>query len=245
MPATDVPCLTHRRQFVPPIPRASSNLAFISYVRENRATVDRLAKDLRSFGIKVWVDRNDIIPGQWWKDAINEAIQNGAFFIACFSKELNERQETYMHGELRLAVDKLRNIPKNRIWFIPVLLNDTEIPSHSISDHEALKDINAVKIFEDWSSGITKILRAMRLDDPIHRRALHLIDSIRHHPAERDYAIEQLTLTESLLEAAAEAVPALVEALRDTDRNIRGAGRRGAWEDRLGRGGSGLNRGAS
>jgi hypothetical protein len=77
--------------------------AFISYVRENRAAVDRLAEDLRSFGVRVWLDRNDIMPGQWWKDAINEAIQNGAFFIACFSKELNERQETYMHGELRLA----------------------------------------------------------------------------------------------------------------------------------------------
>src|ERR1700730_1923811 len=55
---------------------------------------NRLATALKAAGVKVWLDRNDIMPGQWWKDAINEAIQKGAFFIACFSRELNDRQET-------------------------------------------------------------------------------------------------------------------------------------------------------
>ncbi|MGZ9159368.1 MAG: toll/interleukin-1 receptor domain-containing protein [Nitrospira sp.] len=45
--------------------------AFISYVRENSDIVDRLAKDLEEAGVKVWRDRNDIKPGQWWEDAIN------------------------------------------------------------------------------------------------------------------------------------------------------------------------------
>jgi DNA-binding response OmpR family regulator len=124
--------------------------AFISYVRENRDIVDRLALALQASGAKIWLDRNDIMPGQYWKHAITEAIKKGAFFIACFSKELNERSETYMHGELRLAMDRLRNMPKNRIWFIPVLLNETEIPSHNISDHETLKDIIAVMLYENW-----------------------------------------------------------------------------------------------
>ena len=91
---------------------AQQAYAFISYVRENSDIVDRLAKDLQSFGIQVWLDRNDIMPGQWWKDAINGAIQKGAFFIACFSKEMNTRQETYMHGELRLAIDRLKTCRK-------------------------------------------------------------------------------------------------------------------------------------
>ena len=192
--------------------------AFISYVRENRDIVDRLAEDLRASGVEVWLDRNDIMPGQFWKSAIREAIQNGAFFIACFSKELNERQETYMHGELRLAIDRLRSMPNNRVWFIPVLINPTEIPSHSISDYETLKDINAAMIFEDWNTGLTKILQAMRLDDPDYRRVLHLIGLIKYHPAERGYAIEKLANTVppmSIRAAAAEAIPLLTEALRD------------------------------
>jgi hypothetical protein len=63
--------------------------AFISYVRENQDIIDRLAKNLQGLGIQIWLDRKDIKPGQWWKDSINDAIQKGAFFIACFSKELN------------------------------------------------------------------------------------------------------------------------------------------------------------
>ena len=166
--------------------------AFISYVRENTDIVDRLATDLRASGIKVWLDRDDIMPGQYWKDAINTAIQDGAFFIACLSKELNERQESYMHGELRIAIDRLRNMPKDRLWFIPVLINKTEIPAHNISDHETLKDINAVKLYGDWPGGIKRILRAMKRNDPDYRRVLHLIDLIRHHPEEREHAINEL-----------------------------------------------------
>jgi len=140
--------------------------AFISYVRDNRDIVDRLATDLRRFGVEVWLDRNNIMPGQHWKTAIRTAIKQGAFFIACYSKELNARPETYMHGELRLAIDRLRQIPNDRIWFIPVFLNKTEIPSHDISDHETLSDLNTVTLYEDWDACLNAILRAMRLEDP-------------------------------------------------------------------------------
>jgi hypothetical protein len=145
--------------------------AFISYVRENSEKVDLLAKELRTLGVKVWLDRDNILPGQRWRDAINEAIREGAFFIACYSKEFDERQETYMHGELRVAIDRLRNMPNNRVWFIPVLLNPTEIPMLKISDSETLRDIQAVTLYEDWDEGLRKIVRAMRLYDPDHPRA--------------------------------------------------------------------------
>ena len=92
--------------------------AFISYVRENSEIVDRLASELRSRGIEVWLDRDSIYPGLRWKDAINKAIQEGAFFIACFSNELNKRQQSYMYGEISLAVDRLRQMPRDRAWFI-------------------------------------------------------------------------------------------------------------------------------
>jgi len=138
---------------------------FISYVRENKDIVDRLAIELQTLGIKVWLDRNNIMPGQYWKDAINRAIQDGAFFVACYSKELNERQDGYVHAELRLAIDRLRNMPRDRVWFIPVMLNETEIPSHRISDHETMKELHTVALYDNWGNGLAMILQAMKLED--------------------------------------------------------------------------------
>ena len=202
---------------------------FISYVRENKDMVDRLATDLRTLGIKIWLDRNDIMPGQWWKDAIGKAIEKGAFFIACYSKELNERQDTYMHGELRLAIDRLISMPRERVWFIRVMLNETEIPSHRISDHETLKDINTIALYKDWDQGLAMILRAMKLEDDDYRRALYLVDAIKYHPEERVYTINHLVdlaLKQYSIERrdsiAHLAVPALVATLKDDqDKDVR------------------------
>src|SRR5690349_12534497 len=80
---------------------------FISYVRENSVVIDKLAEALRASGIKVWLDRSDINPGQRWQDAICAAIKSGTFFIACFSKEYRERNESYMNEELTIAIDQL------------------------------------------------------------------------------------------------------------------------------------------
>src|SRR4051794_33787686 len=87
---------------------------FISYVRENGDLVDRLANELRSRGVTVWLDKNDIEPGARWRDAIKKAIRDGKFFLACFSREFNNRDRSYMNEELTLAIDELRARPTNR-----------------------------------------------------------------------------------------------------------------------------------
>jgi hypothetical protein len=69
---------------------------FISYVRDNFPAVDKICKIFSEIGIDFWIDRMSIEPGKFWKDAIKVAINNGAFFLACFSKEYNDRSETYM-----------------------------------------------------------------------------------------------------------------------------------------------------
>ena len=102
---------------------------FISYIHENIDNIDRLYQELTSRGIKVWLDRNDIKPGSRWKDAIRKAIRDGAFFIACFSKEYNKRNDTYMNEELTIAIDELRQRPTDRIWFIPIQSRELKILS--------------------------------------------------------------------------------------------------------------------
>ena len=96
---------------------------FVSYVREDHERVDRLANALRVAGVEVWVDRDALEPGQFWKDSIRRAIDDGAFFLACFSEAYVTRDETYMNEELSLAIERLRLMRRDRAWFIPVLLD--------------------------------------------------------------------------------------------------------------------------
>jgi len=39
-------------------------LAFLSYARQDAAMVDRIAADLKAKGIKVWLDRDSLNPGE-------------------------------------------------------------------------------------------------------------------------------------------------------------------------------------
>src|SRR5437016_1303422 len=105
---------------------------FLSYVRDNSDIVDVLANTLRAFGIETWLDREQIKPGTRWRDTIRDGIQEGAFFIACFSSEYNHRTKSYMNEELTLAIDELRQRPTDKAWFIPALLNESDIPDRNI-----------------------------------------------------------------------------------------------------------------
>jgi hypothetical protein len=135
---------------------------FISYVRENAEDVERLARTLGAYGIKVWLDKNQIKPGYRWREAIRKAISEGDFFIACFSVEYNNRTRTYMNEELILAIDELRQRPTNRAWFIPILLSKSDIPDRDIGGGETLRSIQWEPLYEDWDEGIKRILSVIQ-----------------------------------------------------------------------------------
>jgi hypothetical protein len=135
---------------------------FISYVRENEEDVIKLSDRLKkSTGIKVWLDRDSISPGSFWKDAIAEGIANGDFFVACFSKEYAEKSISFMNEELYLAIEQLRLRPIDRKWFIPILLSECNIPKIEIGGRRTLQDIQWVRIYNDWETGIQKILKVI------------------------------------------------------------------------------------
>ena len=131
---------------------------FISYVRENSEDVLRLVRELENYGIDVWFDKTALKPGVRWADAIREGIEEGDFFIACFSEEYSNRMKSYMNEELTLAIEALRQRPANQTWFIPVLLSKAEIPNRSIGAGETLRSIQRVALYDNWQAGIRSIV---------------------------------------------------------------------------------------
>src|ERR1051325_155269 len=173
---------------------------FISYVRENNDQVLRLRTGLMEAGVEVWLDRDSIKPGARWRDAIQGAIRGGDFFIACFSREYEEKIKSYMNEELTLAIEELRQYPTTRAWFIPVILNDCTIPARSIGAGETLLAIQWVDLREDWNNGLSKIISVIKPtpvevqkllsylesnDDDIRQRAVIALQDIADPVAER------------------------------------------------------------
>lgn len=188
----------------------SQKRVFISYVKENRALVEKLCKDLTRHGIVVWLDRHDLEAGSRWKRAIRTAIRTGDFFIACFSAEYSERAKTYMNEELTLAVEELRLISSDRIWFIPVKLSECEISDRSIGDGEFLSDIHWVDLTQEWDAGIRHILKVIK---PISPDVISLIQALEN--PEKDIRVKA---AEKLGEKGdPSAIPGLKARLRDNN----------------------------
>jgi HEAT repeat protein len=191
---------------------------FISYVRENSELVERLAATLRAFGIDVWLDREQLTPGVRWKDAIQRAINDGAYFIACFSAEYIRRTRTYMNEELTLAIEELRLRPTDQSWFVPVLLNESDIPDRNIGAGETLAAIQHVRLYEDWDWGIQQILSVIQ---PVSGMVYQLTRQLADASARtRIKAADNLG---KLGRNAEQAVPALVELLADENETVRAA----------------------
>lgn len=143
-----------------PAGRARQRL-FISYVRADSDLVDRLVLDLQGAGYDVWLDRSHLLPGMRWRSVIKHAIDHGDYFLACFSPRY-WNATTYMNEELVLAVDRLRLMPRDRTWFIPVMLEKCELPDHQIGPGETLADsIQYADFTRDWAEALHRLITAL------------------------------------------------------------------------------------
>ncbi len=60
---------------------------FISYAREDLEIAKKLRNDLEKAGIKTWLDKEDLLPGQYWKTVILREIKESSHFIALLSSK--------------------------------------------------------------------------------------------------------------------------------------------------------------
>ena len=138
------------------------NRVFISYVIENETEIKRLGEALKSRGIEVW-SPEDILAGKNWKAEIRRTIEQARVFIACFSKQYYSRDRTFMREELEQAISELRLRPDEKVWFIPVKLDDCEIPDTYIRPDTTLRQLQYVSLYEEnWNAGIDSIVKSIR-----------------------------------------------------------------------------------
>ena len=73
------------------------------------------------------MDKKSLLPGQEWKREIERAINNSNFFVACLSN-CSISKRGFFQKEIRYALDVLTTIPFGQIYFIPVRLEQCDVP---------------------------------------------------------------------------------------------------------------------
>ena len=146
-------------------PGNSQGHAFLSYVREDAAIVDRLHRILLASAVPVWRDTEALWPGVNWRDKIREAISNDALaFIACFSPASVARETSYQNEELLLAAEQIRLRPPGRPWLIPVRLGDCELPDYDLGGGRRFGDLQRIDLFpqDKWDVNVVKLAQAVQ-----------------------------------------------------------------------------------
>jgi len=93
---------------------------FISYSRRDSETVESIVTQLEAEGIDVWLDREDIKPGQQWRKQIVEAIDTAEAFVLHLSPDSGASDNVLK--ELNLAEEALEP------FVLPIMLKDMKIP---------------------------------------------------------------------------------------------------------------------
>jgi len=152
----------------PPSPMSSkaplASHVFLSYVKEDTEQAVALKEQLSDHGYHVWIDRESLQPGMDWRLAIARAICEGMYFIACFSHNYLIRRKTYMNEELQLAVEQLRQMPDDSVWFIPVKFSECDLPVIEIRSGKEIDSKQWVELFPDWQAGVDRLIAGLKGD---------------------------------------------------------------------------------
>ncbi|MDB9423714.1 SUMF1/EgtB/PvdO family nonheme iron enzyme [Microcystis aeruginosa CS-564/01] len=132
---------------------------FLAHASEDKPAVLALYNRLKQAGYKPWLDKKDLIPGQIWRDEIPKAIKASQIFLACLSAKSANKQG-YIQRELRIALDTLGEMLPGTIFFIPMRLEECEIPDLRMSEVGLnLRDIHRLDYWEE--DGFEQLERAI------------------------------------------------------------------------------------
>jgi hypothetical protein len=131
-----------------------NDLIFISYAKEDYEYAIRLYDGFKNSGLNPWLDKEDLLPGQKWDTEIKKTVKKCKFFLPMFSSRSVEKRG-YIQREFRLGIDTLEEMPEDRVFIIPIRIDDCQIP------FDKLSKIQYQDMFPDWNRGFQRIIKVI------------------------------------------------------------------------------------
>lgn len=101
---------------------------FLCHASQDKSSVRELSQRLYSEGwIDTWLDEKKILPGQDWREVIEEAVESSDIVIICLSSN-SVNKEGHVQKELRYAREIALEKLEGSIFLIPLRIDECEVP---------------------------------------------------------------------------------------------------------------------
>ena len=116
----------------------ASKAIFLSYARDDAVAARRLAEALRSSGLEVWFDENELRGGDAWDGKIRRQIDECTLFVPVISQRTNARAKGYFRLEWKLAVDQTQLLAAGVPFIAPIAIDDVR-EAHAVVPPEFMR----------------------------------------------------------------------------------------------------------
>lgn len=128
---------------------------FISYyAHADIPMAERIYNDLKGYGLNIWFDKENFLPGKAWEIEVQNAIENDIYFLAVFSSR-SASDIYFAQNELRLAFEMFDLSPKGEINLIPVRIDNCQ------TEYSKINKIDWIDLFpaKKYQNGLKKIVQ--------------------------------------------------------------------------------------
>lgn len=137
---------------------------FLCHSSQDKPAVRDLYRQLLRTGAKIWLDEEDLLPGQLWEREIPAAVKRSDAILVCLSRAAVSRTG-YLHREIKYALDAAEEQSDESIFLIPARLEECDVP-------ERLRKWQWVDLFVE--NGLDRLFTALQARAlALQRRPLH------------------------------------------------------------------------
>ena len=104
----------------------STAAVFLSYASQDAEAAKKICEALRTTGVEVWFDQNELVGGDAWDAKIRGQINSCALFVPVISTATQARGEGYFRLEWKLAVDRSHLMAHDQPFLLPVVIDATK-----------------------------------------------------------------------------------------------------------------------
>ncbi len=137
---------------------------FLSYASQDTDVASRICQALRTAGLEVWFDKNELTGGDAWDQRIRKQIKECTLFIPIISANTNAREEGYFRLEWKLAVDRSHLMADHKSFFLPVIWGDLLEATAHVPDkfrERQWSRLHDDKSISDFASRVQKIVSTL------------------------------------------------------------------------------------